>query len=96
MENFDPTEPLKLKFGENSFTKQVTKDEILTLWIPLERVIEVLKYLKTEIAHPFPFLFDLTAIDERSRKKIPIIHRRILRWCIISFHLTAIRSFDLK
>ena len=69
MENFDPTEPLKLKFGENTFTKQVTKDEILTLWVPLERVIEVLKYLKTEIAHPFPFLFDLTAIDERSRKK---------------------------
>ena len=71
MENFDPTEPLKLKFGENTFTKQVTKDEILTLWLPLERVIEVLKYLKTEIAHPFPFLFDLTAIDERSRKKDP-------------------------
>ena len=69
MENFDPTETLKLKFGENTFTKQVTKDEILTLWVPLERVIEVLQYLKTEIAHPFPFLFDLTAIDERSRKE---------------------------
>ena len=71
MENFDPTEPLKLRFGEISFTKQATKDEILTLWVPLERVIEVLKYLKTEITHPFPFLFDLTAIDERSRKKDP-------------------------
>ncbi len=71
MENFDPTEQLKLKFGETTFTKQATKDEILTLWVPLERIVEVLKYLKTEIAHPFPFLFDLTAIDERSRKKDP-------------------------
>lgn len=69
MENIDPTEQLKLKFGESTFTKQVTKDDILTLWLPLDHIVAVLKYLKTEISHPFPFLFDLTAIDERSRKK---------------------------
>ncbi|HKZ39066.1 MAG TPA: NADH-quinone oxidoreductase subunit C, partial [Chryseolinea sp.] len=69
MENNDPTEQLNLKFGERTFIKQATKDDILTLWLPLGRIIEVLKYLKTEISHPFPFLFDLTAIDERSRKK---------------------------
>ena len=88
MENFDPTEPLKLKFGENSFAKQVTKDEILTLWLPLERVIEVLKYLKTEVAHPFPFLFDLTAIDERSRKKDPDYPSTnfTLVYCLFSFN----------
>jgi NADH-quinone oxidoreductase subunit C/D len=68
MENNDPTEQLKVKFGE-LFTKQTTKDDILTLWIPLGSIVEVLKYLRTEISSPFIFLFDLTAIDERSRKK---------------------------
>ena len=71
MENFDPTEQVKLKFGDTNFIRQVTKDEIVTLWVPLERIVEVLKYLKTEISHPYPFLFDITAIDERNRKKDP-------------------------
>jgi NADH-quinone oxidoreductase subunit C/D len=66
-----PTEQLKLKFGETTFTQQPTRDDVLTLWLPLDRLRDVLQYLKTEIPQPFPFLFDLTAIDERSRKKEP-------------------------
>src|SRR5687768_15898670 len=69
MENTDPTEQLNAKFGERTFIKQAAQDDIITLWIPLERIVDVLKFLKSEIAHSFPFLFDLTAIDERSRKK---------------------------
>jgi NADH-quinone oxidoreductase subunit C/D len=63
------TEQLRVKFGDGKFTEQTTKDEILTLWLPLEKVKEVLHFLKTEIPQSFPFLYDLTAIDERSRKK---------------------------
>lgn len=43
-------------------------DEILTLWLPLDKLKEVLTYLKFEIAQPYLLLYDLTAIDERSRK----------------------------
>jgi len=64
------TEQLRVKFGDVKFTEQATKDEILTLWLPLEKVKEVLHFLKTEIPQSFPFLYDLTAIDERSRKKV--------------------------
>lgn len=64
------TEQLRLKFGEQTFTVQSTKDDILTLWLPLDRLREVLRYLKSEIHDPFPLLYDLTAIDERSRKKL--------------------------
>ena len=64
------TEQLRVKFGDGKFTEQTTKDEILTLWLPLEKVKEVLHFLKTEIPQSFPFLYDLTAIDERSRKKV--------------------------
>jgi NADH-quinone oxidoreductase subunit C/D len=37
----------------------------------LDKLKEVLFYLKREIAKPFPLLYDLTAIDERTRKKLP-------------------------
>lgn len=64
-----PTEQLRSRFGDITFTEQATKDEILTLWLPLDRLREVLTYLKTEIPNPYPLLYDLTAIDERSRNK---------------------------
>ena len=63
-----PTEQLRLKFGESNFTEQATRDEILTLWLPLDKLREVLTYLKLEIAQPYLLLYDLTAIDERTRK----------------------------
>src|SRR5688572_727973 len=71
MEINDPTEQLKLRFSEISFIKQSTKDDILTLWLPVDNIVAVLKYLKSEIPSPYPFLFDITAIDERSRKFDP-------------------------
>jgi NADH-quinone oxidoreductase subunit C/D len=66
--NYSPTEQLRLKFGESNLTEQKTRDEILTLWLTLDKLREVLAYLKHEIAHPYRLLYDLTAIDERTRK----------------------------
>lgn len=63
-----PTEQLRLKFGESNFTEQQTRDEILTLWLPLDKLRAVLSYLKLEIGQPYLLLYDLTAIDERTRK----------------------------
>jgi len=65
------TELLKLKFGESTFTEQSTTDGMTTLWLPLDRLREVLAYLKTSIEHPYPLLFDITAIDERTRQRNP-------------------------
>ncbi len=62
-----PTEQLRSKFGESNFTEQVTRDEILTLWLPLDKLREVLTFLKREIPQPYLLLYDLTAIDERTR-----------------------------
>ena len=63
------TDQLRLKFGDLKFTEQQTRDEILTLWLPLDKLKEVLYYLKREIEQPFPLLYDLTAIDERTRQR---------------------------
>ena len=69
MEDTDPTERLQEKFGEDIFIKQPTRDDISTLWVPLDKLVAVLEYLKNEISNPYLLLFDLTAIDERNRKK---------------------------
>lgn len=69
-ETLGPTEQLTSRFGD-IFIKQAVKDDIHTLWLPLDKIREVLAYLKNEIPKPYKFLYDLTAIDERSRKKDP-------------------------
>lgn len=64
-----PSEQLRLKFGEDIFTTQVTRDDILTLWLPADRLKEVAGFLKKEIPQPYSMLYDITAIDERSRAR---------------------------
>ena len=66
--NYSPTEQLRLKFGEGNFTEQRSRDEVLTLWLTLDKLRDVLAYLKHDIAQPYRLLYDLTAIDERTRK----------------------------
>lgn len=67
--NSDPTESLKQKFHELTFMVQPSKDDIITLWLPLDNVVDVLRYLKNEIDRSYTLLYDLSAIDERSRKQ---------------------------
>ena len=56
------------RFGDNLFTVQKTVDAMPTLWVPADRLHEVLRYLKNEISKPYKMLYDLTAVDERLRK----------------------------
>ncbi len=69
-ETLGPTAQLRSRFGD-VFTEQATRDGIVSLWLRLDRLKEVLQYLKNEIPRPYKLLYDLTAIDERSRKKDP-------------------------
>ncbi len=42
-------EELKLKLGQVPFVSQVTRDEFPTLWIPKEKIVEVLQFLKSQV-----------------------------------------------
>lgn len=66
-QNTDILQELRLKFGELTFTPQVTLDDVPTIWAPQEKVCGVLRYLKNEIPSPYRMLYDMTAIDERLR-----------------------------
>lgn len=58
---------LKSAFGEDVLAQQPTRDDIPTIWVNKERLPEVIRRLKYEVPQPYNMLFDLTAIDERSR-----------------------------
>jgi len=55
-------------FGEAILGTQKTKDEIPTIWISPGRTPDVLAFLKKGISQPYRMLYDLTAIDERTRE----------------------------
>jgi NADH-quinone oxidoreductase subunit C/D len=57
-------ESLYRQFGEQQFVVQNTADSILTLWVPRPQLSEVLHFLKPK----FAMLYDLFAIDERTRE----------------------------
>jgi len=61
------TGELVSKFGASFFTPQLTADEVTTLWVAKENILEVLRFLKQDITQRFELLYDLCAIDERSR-----------------------------
>ena len=46
---------------------RTVRDGTPTFWAPGERIKDVLRYLKTEVDGPFRVLYDLFAIDERTR-----------------------------
>ena len=57
------------RFGNQFIVyNQPTVDETVTIWVEKKNLIPVLNYLKTEIRLPYNLLYDLTAIDERTRK----------------------------
>lgn len=58
---------LQRKFGQENILPQATRDGFPMVWVPAEKVREVLRYLKLEVDRPYRMLYDLTAIDERNR-----------------------------
>ncbi|MGE5399550.1 MAG: NADH-quinone oxidoreductase subunit C/D [Ignavibacteriales bacterium] len=62
------TEELQNRFGAAEFSLQPTVDDIPTLWVSKDRIVEIVNYLRNEIDRPYKMLYDLTAIDERERK----------------------------
>ena len=64
------TDELKTRYSEAVVALQPTRDGIPTVWVDRNDAHTVLRYLKTGADKPYRMLFDLTAIDERTR-----IHR---------------------
>ncbi len=55
------------RFGGAILGVQPTADGIPTVWVDAGQVTQVLGYLKNDVNQPYKMLYDLTAIDERTR-----------------------------
>ena len=60
---------MRSRFGEHTFKDEVARDGTLTLWMPSEKIVTILQFLKSETTMPYRMLYDLTAIDERAYKR---------------------------
>ncbi|HET9589738.1 MAG TPA: NADH-quinone oxidoreductase subunit C/D [Anaerolineales bacterium] len=65
----DVFQDLKEKFAEGILGYQQTRDGIPTVWVSPAHAVEVLAFLKQGSPRPYAMLYDLTAIDERSRAR---------------------------
>jgi NADH-quinone oxidoreductase subunit C/D len=63
----DIVSTLQAQFLEAILYVQVTKDDFPTIWVRADYVLDMLIYLKKEVDHPYPMLYDLTAIDEQAK-----------------------------
>lgn len=59
------------RYGKEAVNAQPTADGIPTVWVPKDRLHEILLYLKKEVRSPYRMLYDLFAIDERVRSHRP-------------------------
>ena len=57
---------LRERFPAADFVYQPTWDDVPTLWVPRDLLIEVLRCLRT-LPQPYVMLYDLSAMDERHR-----------------------------
>ena len=58
---------LQQRFGSDAFQQQQIVDAILTLWLPQDKLIPLIQYLKSSVEQPYNLLYDLCGIDERDR-----------------------------
>ncbi|MGD0111605.1 MAG: NADH-quinone oxidoreductase subunit C/D [Armatimonadota bacterium] len=67
----DPIQELQSAFGDADIQPQPVQDGIPTAWVPRPRLREILKHLQSGISKPYRALYDVTAIDERTRLESP-------------------------
>ncbi len=58
---------LREKAGEG-LVSESARDGIPSFWVTKEKIHDLLRHLKNEVPQPYRMLYDLTAIDERTRK----------------------------
>ncbi len=62
-------ETLKKRFPETELERVTYQDELPTLKVAADQCKPILSFLKSEVDRPYQAFYDLTAIDERSRRQ---------------------------
>jgi NADH-quinone oxidoreductase subunit C/D len=94
-DNHNVIADLESRFGSQAILhQQITKDGTATIWTDKNSLIPLLKYLKNDITGPFKMLYDLTAVDERTRTNR---HDQPQSEFTVVYHLTSfMRNEDIR
>lgn len=65
----DIVQELQDRFDRAIVSRQTTRDDMPTLWVSRHAIRDVLRHLKADAEPPYRMLYDLTAIDERTRTR---------------------------
>lgn len=65
-DQYEVVRMLRARFADVDLLFQSTVDGVPTLWVPRERLLELLRHLR-QLPQPYVMLYDLSAVDERLR-----------------------------
>jgi len=68
-------EALRAEFGESVLRHQVTAGDEHVIYIPSERNVEILGWLRDSPEHRYDFLQDLTAVDHGGGRAIQVVYQ---------------------
>ncbi len=84
---------LRARFADVELVFQPTLDELPTLWVARERLLDLLRHLR-QLPQPYVMLYDLSAVDERLRTQRPGLPKADFS---VFYHLLSIeRNSDLR
>jgi len=66
------TTSLESQFGIRPAVSDLNRDGVATFWVDREKLHLILSFLKEKITSPYRMLYDLTAVDERTRVHRPV------------------------
>src|SRR3954465_12669396 len=66
---------LRARFGDAVLRHEVVAGDEHIVYVPAERVLEVLGWLKDEAGHRYDFLQDLTAVDYGGGRQIQVVYQ---------------------
>lgn len=66
------TTSLESQFDIRPAVSDLNRDGVATFWVDREKLHLILSFLKEKITSPYRMLYDLTAVDERTRVHRPV------------------------
>jgi NADH-quinone oxidoreductase subunit C/D len=80
------TTSLESQFGIRPAVSDLNRDGVATFWVDREKLHLILSFLKEKITSPYRMLYDLTAVDERTRVHRPVEETRAFT---VVYHLLS-------
>jgi NADH-quinone oxidoreductase subunit C/D len=80
------TTSLESQFGIRPAVSDLNRDGVATFWVDREQLHLILSFLKEKITSPYRMLYDLTAVDERTRVHRPVEETRAFT---VVYHLLS-------